>query len=100
MCSICPSDIETTMYLIGIIVIISIVTGVLSKKIFLPFVILSVLSNIIFLLAVFSHSLLFRIYNIELFSYFSVFIWPIVNIVLIIILTVKYLKSKKKNETK
>ena len=61
------------------------------KRKYIAIVWISILLNIL-------SSFYFLGVSLYMMPVINFFIWPIVNIVLIIILTVKYLKSKKKNE--
>jgi len=92
MCDICPSESVIVIYLVGGIVLFSIVFFLMSKKIFLSLVILSLLTNGIFLVAIFLRSPIFQIYHVQWLQYFSLFIWPIFNIFLLI----RYVWKKKR----
>jgi hypothetical protein len=69
--------------------IIGLFTWAFSRKWFLGLVIFSILGNISFLISV--ESRMFYIYNIVWLKYFSLFIWPIINIFLIVL----YRRKKK-----
>jgi hypothetical protein len=84
-------DLQITIFLLGASLIISFVVLVVTKKIFPAIMIFSVLGNIVFLLASFTGSELFRFYSIEWLELFSVLVWPILNVFLIY----KLIKSKK-----
>lgn len=83
-------DLKITIFLLVISLLISLAVWLYSKKIVVAFLILSVLSNASFLVNIGSE--MFDFYNIVWFLYFSVLIWPIINIILIIY----YLKSNPK----
>ena len=93
MCSFlqCPDDLTIVFWLIGIAIVISlfILFKLNNKK--LALIVPSVLLGIVFFLISISGSLIFRIYNIEWLQYFAIFIWPIINIILIVF----YVRKKK-----
>ena len=72
------------LYLVGGAVLFSVVFFLVSKRMILSLFILSLLTNAVFFLGVISRSVIFQVYNIQWFQYFSVFIWPIINVFLII----------------
>jgi len=84
-----PSDLQVTIFLIVISLIISFVVFLRNKL--LAIIIFSVLSNASLLLNIDSEMFYFN--NIEWLQYFSVFVWPVVNIILI----GRYLWKKFKN---
>jgi hypothetical protein len=57
----------------------------------LALIVPSVLLGIFLFLISISGSLIFRVYNIEWLQYFAIFIWPIINIILIVF----YVHKKK-----
>lgn len=91
MCDVCPSDGVVLSYLIGVSVFLSLIIFAVSKNKLLPLLIFSVLVNGIFLFAILLRSLFFRIYGVEWLQYFSVFLWPLINIIFII----WYVRNKK-----
>ncbi len=91
MCDICPSDSVVIAYLIGVAFIAVIFSFAITKKAFLSFIIFSVLINLIFLSALFLKSSFFRVYEVEWLQYLSLFIWPVINIILVI----WYVRRKK-----
>jgi len=88
-------DFKMTLIEIAVALVISIVILLLTRKKLLPVILFSVLGNIIFFLDILARSEYFAIHKIVWLQYFTVFVWPIINLVLIIILAVKYFKSKK-----
>ncbi len=84
-----PSDLQVTIFLIVISLIISFVVFLRNKL--LAIVTFSVLSNASFLLNIGSEMFYFN--NIEWLQYFSIFVWPVINIILI----GRYLWKKFKN---
>ena len=90
-----PSDLQVTIFLIVISLIISFVIFLFSRNKLLAITIFSILSNANLFQAVLSRTRMFHQYNIEWLQCFTVFVWPIINLALIIILAVKYFKSKK-----
>lgn len=91
MCDICPSDSMVVSYLIGAAFIVSLFFFVIKKKTSFSLIVLSVLINLIFLSALFLKSSFFRAYELEWLQYFSLFIWPVINIILVI----WYVRRKK-----
>jgi hypothetical protein len=77
-------DLKLTLFLIAIALIISLVVLIFAKRKFFSLLLFSILVNAIFLMGVFTGSDMFDYYNIVWFLYFSFFIWPILNIFLII----------------
>ncbi|PIP24123.1 MAG: hypothetical protein CO142_01765 [Candidatus Moranbacteria bacterium CG_4_9_14_3_um_filter_44_28] len=77
-------DLQIIILLLGISVIASLVVFAVAKRKFLAVPIFSILVNAIFFLAVLTGSEIFRAYRIIWFGYFSFFIWPLLNIFLII----------------
>ena len=84
-----PSDLQVTIFLIVISLIISFVVFLRNKL--LAIVTFSVLSNASLLLNIGSEMFYFN--NIEWLQYFSIFVWPVINIILI----GRYLWKKFKN---
>ena len=91
MCSICPSDETVVVYLIGFSFFISLLIFLFSRKIRVALISFSVLLNGVFLLGIYSKSDFFYLNNLEWLGYFSLFIWPILNIIFIIL----YVRRKK-----
>jgi len=85
-------DLNITFFLLAVSLIISLVVLIVAKRKILSLVIFSILGNLVFLLGAFTHSEMFRAYGIIWFEIFSLFIWPILNIFLIIY----YAKTKPK----
>lgn len=81
-------DLKLTMLLIIVSLIVSFLLYVIKRKILLSVLIFSILTNVSFFLN--NGSGMFDAYNIVWLLYFSVFIWPILNIVFI----VYYLKTQ------
>lgn len=76
------ADLKITMLLVVVSFFIALISYVSKRSIFFSLMILSILANFSFLLNVGSD--MFDSYNIVWLLYFSVFIWPIINILLII----------------
>ena len=81
-------DLQITIFLLVVSFIISLVVLAAAKRKFLAVVVFSVLGNLSFLLNIGSR--MFTVYHIKWLGYFSLLIWPILNIFLIYY----YLKSK------
>jgi len=75
-------DLKITIFLLAISFLISLVILLFSKKIYLAVLVFSILANISFLLNIGSE--MFVVYNFLWLGYFSFFIWPILNILLIV----------------
>lgn len=88
----CPSDLVVLSWLFGILIFVVFFVFLRTKNAHLSLLIFSIFSNILILIPFLSRSLIFRIYHIEWLQYFSVFIWPILNIFLII----RYVRTKKR----
>lgn len=82
-------DLKITIFLLAVSFLISLVVLLFSKKIYLAVLVFSVLSNISFLLNIGSE--MFVVYHFLWFGYFSLFIWPLLNIFMIYYL-IKYKK--------
>jgi len=80
-----PSDLVILGVFIVAGIIISILIFLIKKNFVKAILFFSLLSNIAFVILVFAHSLIFTKYNIEWLKYFSMFIWPLINVVLVII---------------
>lgn len=80
------------MYLLGGAIFLSAIFFLVSKNLILSLIILSILTNLVFFPDAVSNSLWFRVYDILWLQYFSVFIWPILNILFII----WYVRTKKR----
>lgn len=91
MCDVCPSDETVVAYLIGFSFLVSLLILLFSRKIRVALISFSVLLNGVFLLGIYSRSDFFYINNLEWFGYFSLFVWPILNIIFIIL----YARRKK-----
>lgn len=83
-------DLWITLFLFGVSFIIALVFFALAKRRILAIIVFSVLANISVWLNIGSQ--MFVSYNIEWLKFFSVFIWPILNIFFII----RYARTKPK----
>lgn len=92
MCSFlkCPDDLSIIIFFIGVSIAISLLVFQKTKNKMLFWVVFSCLSNGVLFLVSISGSLIFRIYHIELLQYFSIFLWPVINIFIIILYFKKY----------
>ena len=75
-------DLKITIFLLAISFIVSLFVFAIAKRKLLALVIFLILANLSFLLNIGSD--MFDFYNIVWLLYFSVFIWPIINIFLIV----------------
>lgn len=87
-------DLELQLVIIALVIaaIISLVIGLFKKNAITGLVWFSIFGNLIFLMNV--GASLFRFYNIEWLRSFSVFIWPVINILLIVFFLIN--KKEKK----
>lgn len=85
-------DLKITIFLLVVSFLISLVVLLISRKIYLAILVFSILGNISFLLNIGSE--MFRDYGIMWLGYFSLFVWPLLNIFLIVYYTTRP-KSKK-----
>ncbi len=76
-------DLQIIIFLLGISLLISLISVYFLKRKVFSIILFSILTNAIFLAAEFTKSDLFDFYNIVWLLYFSVFVWPILNIFLI-----------------
>jgi len=91
MCDVCPADETVFVYLAGFIFFISLLVWLFSRKIRVAFISFSVLLNLLFLFVIDSKSFLFHIYHVGWLTPFSLYIFPILNIIFIIL----YVRRKK-----
>jgi hypothetical protein len=83
-------DLKLSLNLLGLSFIIALIVWAVTKKKFLSLVIFSVLGNLSFLVNIGSR--MFISYDLKWVGYFSLFIWPVINIYLVI----KYWQKRKK----
>jgi len=81
-------DLKISLTLLAISFVIGLITWGFSKKWFLGLIVFSILGNLSFLGNI--ESRMFYVYQLRWLKYFSAFIWPFLNIFLII----KYKKIK------
>lgn len=86
------ADLEIITYLLFFAFAVAVGVYVFSKKILRSITVLSILGNIIFYLN--SGSRLFDMYNIKWAVVFTLDFWPYINIILLIILTTNFFKTK------
>jgi len=77
-------DLQITIFLLIVSFIISLVVLALAKRKFLSVIVFSFLGNLVLLGAIFTRSEIFDFYDIKWLKYFSLFIWTLLNIFLII----------------
>ena len=75
-------DLWITVFLFGVSLIVSLIFLALAKRKILAIIVFSVLANISVWLNIGSE--MFDSYSIQWLWYFSVFIWPVLNIIFII----------------
>lgn len=83
-------DLKIVLFLLAISLVVSLIVLAAAKRKFLALIIFSVLGNAIFLLAAFLGSEIFRAYQIIWLEIFSLLLWPVLNIFLLIY----YFKTK------
>jgi len=86
-------DLKISLYLFAFSVLVGLIVFGKTKKRFLSLVVFSILGNFSFLINMWSR--MFITYDLKWLQIFSLLIWPILNIVMLI----KYFSSKK-NEKK
>jgi hypothetical protein len=91
-------DLEITIFLTVFVIVLSLVVFIFSKKKLFSLFLASLLLNFIFLIQFKLGSLIFRIYDILWLQKISIFLWPIINLFLFIILIFIYVKNIKKNK--
>ncbi len=77
-------DLKITIFLLVVSLIASLLVVIFAKRKLLALLILSVMSNLVFLASAFTHSEMYRDYEIMWLGYFSLLVWPILNILFII----------------
>jgi hypothetical protein len=78
-------DLQIVLILLAIALVISMASAIFARRKFITLImVFSILANSVILLGVFNGSQIFRFYNILWLSYFSFFIWPIINIIFIV----------------
>ena len=77
-------DLQIIVAFLAISFIISLIVFIAAKRKILSLLLFSILANTIFFLSVLTGSTIFRAYDVIWFSYFSFFIWPILNILFIV----------------
>jgi len=87
-------DLNVSLTLLGLSVLVALIILAITRKKFLSLVFFSVLGNVSFLIN--AGSFMFDSYNIKWLQIFSLILWPIINIYLII----KYIRNKKLNRKK
>lgn len=87
------ADLKVTIFLVIIAFIVALITYAVKRRIYFSIMLFSILANISFLLNIGSD--MFDAYNIVWLLYFSVFIWPIINILLIVYYAKTSPKKKK-----
>lgn len=82
-------DMQITIFLLAISAIVSVIVYAASKNKRKALIVFSVLANVSFLVNI--GSFMFLSYGLVWLQYFSLFIWPIINIIFII----WYVRNKK-----
>lgn len=76
-------DLWMTFFLFGASFIVSLVVFALAKRKILALIVFSILANISVWLNIGSE--MFRVYHIKWFGFFSMIIWPVLNILFIVL---------------
>lgn len=84
-------DLKITIFLLIVAFVISLIVLVFSRRVFLSLVIFSMLGNLVLWMNIFTGSEIFYVYDVRWIYYFSLFVWPLLNIFLIYYLV----RSKK-----
>ncbi len=83
-------DLKISIFLLAVSLVIALLVFAIAKRKFLALVVFSILGNLSFLLNIGSE--MFVSYGIKWLGYFSLLVWPIINILLIIY----YVRTKPK----
>ncbi|MEI7750046.1 MAG: hypothetical protein WCJ25_03505 [Candidatus Moraniibacteriota bacterium] len=75
-------DLESSLFLLGVSFVISIIVLAVSRKWFRALLVFSILGNLSFLVNI--GSMMFDFYSIRWLGIFSLYIWPFVNIYLLL----------------
>jgi hypothetical protein len=94
MCDVCPADDTVFAYLVGFVFFISLLVWLFSRRIRIALITLSILINLVLILFIDGKSPIFFWYHVEWLKGFSIYIWPILNIIFII-LYVRRTKDKQ-----
>ncbi len=89
-------DLEITIFLTILVIILSLGIFIFSKKKLLSLFLASLLSNVIWFYGIDFN--LSEIFNLKFIFYFSRFYWPVINLFLFVILIFTYAKNIKKNK--
>ncbi len=87
----CPSDVSVMVWLAVIFLVISIGFYLRVRNILVSILIFSMGMNLVLFLEAMDNSFWLREYHLQWLQYFSLFVWPIINICLII----WYVRKKK-----
>jgi hypothetical protein len=77
-------DLKLTIFLLGVAAVTSLIVLIFVRRKIFSLLLFSILTNAVFFMGVTTGSNMFDFYNIVWLLYFSFFIWPIINIFLII----------------
>jgi hypothetical protein len=77
-------DLKLTIFLLGVAIITSLLVLIFIRRKIFSLLLFSILANAVFFMGVTTGSNMFDFYNIVWLLYFSFFIWPILNILLIV----------------
>jgi len=86
-------DMQITIFLLALSVVVAVVVFAVSRKIFKTLMWFSILANLSFLVNI--GSFMYLSYNLIWLQYFSLLVWPVINIILII----KYFKNKNEKNS-
>ncbi len=87
----CPSDVSIMVWLAVILLVISFGFYLRARNILVSVLIFSMGMNVVLFLEAMDNSFWLREYHLQWLQYFSLFVWPIINIFLII----WYVRKKK-----
>lgn len=87
-------DLKITLVALIIALIISVVIYLKSNKKLLSVFIFSFAGNLSIFLMILTNSMMFRFYKIEWFKAFSLSVWPWINLALLILLVINFIKNK------
>jgi hypothetical protein len=87
-------DLSVSLILFSLAFLVAGIIWAITKKRFLALLVFSLLGNLSFLVNI--GSMMFDFYSIKWVGYFSLLVWPVLNIYLLI----NYFSNKNKNENK
>ncbi len=88
-------DLSLALLMMLVFLAVSLIVLFFTKRLFLFIFLISLFSNAVWFLNVMTNSRLFKLYNLEWLKFFSIYIWPYINLLLFIALIINFIKNKK-----